>query len=513
MKKKHFIFSVLVLGALCFVSLFVQADSKKKPNVILIQASDLGRGLLSAYGQKHFTTPNIDVLINNGVSFANAYGGSLSAYSRAALFTGHHDCNKGYWRIPNGGVYAFQDTVNIRERENIVDESSIFLSENELYLPQVFRKAGYVTGQIGKLGIGNVSTRQQMIRYGWDYCYGFLDFNSSQGYYPPFLFENEQISIIEGNTRIDGGRSVSPETELTYQDRWKMDGKKQYAPALFLRKIIDFLHECKDFPFFLIYSTPLPHGPVSVPAVHPEVVNNDALTQVEKEYASMVKLLDEHIGIIMKELQALNLDENTMIVFTSDNGHNIHYLQYGRIDRPFVNYSIKELFDNLHNKYYSSVAGDVFNGNAGLAGLKYSNLEGGIRIPLTFYWKGKLHKGLREDIVSGYDFLPTMADLLGIKLQSEKDGVSILSLLTKGKKLLKNRYVIIGSEEGPVIITNEGWKLRFYNQKKIYELYNLKKDPEEKYNVILRFPEIAEKLKKTLLDECEGKIENGIFYN
>ena len=512
MSKKFFIYSLLALGVCFIASQPVHANPKKNPNVIFIYASDMGKGLLSAYGQQHFTTPNMDALINNGVSFSNAYGGSLSAFARASLLTGYHDCNKNKWRITNGGVYVKEDTAYIHANEKFINGNSIFLPENDLYLPQVFKKAGYITGQIGKLGIGNVSSRNQMINYGWDYFYGFLDLVRSEGFYPLFLFENEQMVLIEGNTRKDGGRNLTPETDFTYQERWKMEGKKQYAPDLFIRKIIDFLHECKDNSFFLMYSTPFPRGPVSVPAVHPEVANNNSLTQVEKEYASMVKYLDDQVGIITKELQSLNLAENTMIVIASDNGHDIHYLQEGRISRPFVHKKTGELLDNYFNKYYSANAGDVLNGNAGMAGLKYSNLEGGIRVPLSFYWQGKLKKNVCEEVVTGYDFLPTMADLLGINLNSKKDGVSYLPTLMKGKKLSKNRYVIVGSDEGPAMITNEGWKLRFYNEQKKYELYNIRKDPEEKYNVILRFPDIAEKLKITLLNECNGNVDNGILY-
>ena len=512
MKRKFFIYSIFTLCALWFVSPTIHANSAKKPNVIFIYASDMGKGLLSAYGQQHFSTPNMDALINNGVSFSNAYGGSLSVYARASWLTGYHDCNKNKWRITKGGAYLREDTSHIHVNEDFTNNSSIYLPENDLYLPQVFQKAGYLTGQIGKLGIGNLSARQQMTRYGWDYYYGFLDLIRSEGYYPSFLFENDQMVLIEGNTRRDGGKSIIPESDLAYQERWKMEGKKQYAPDLFIDKIMAFLHDFKDYPFFLMYSASLPRGPVSVPAVHPEVANNDALTQVEKEYASMVKYLDDQVGVIMKTLQSLNIAENTIVVIASDNGHEIHYLQPGRIERPYVHHKTGELFDNFYYKYYSAHAGDVFNGNAGLAGLKNSNLEGGIRIPLTFYWKGKLKKGVSEEIVSIYDFLPTIADLLGIKLESQKDGLSCLPVLMKGKKISKNRYVITGSDEGPVMITNEGWKLRYFKDQKQYELYNIRKDPEEKYNVILRFPAIAEKMKITLLNECGGVIENGILY-
>ena len=511
-KSKTFFYSIFTICAFFSASLTVRANPTKNPNVIYIYASDFGKGLLSAYGQKYLTTPNIDALIHNGVSFTNAYGGSLSAYARASLLTGYHDCNKNKWRIPNGGVYAKEDTMHITENELSINERSIFLPESDLYLPQVFQKAGYITGQIGKLGIGNTSSRKQMNRYGWEYFYGFLDLVRSEGYYPPFLFENDQIVLIEGNTRIDGGKSFSPETERTYEERWNMDGKKTYAPSLFIQKVIEFLRESKDKPFFLMYSTPLPRGPVSIPAIHPEVANNDALTQIEKEYASMVKLLDDQVGLIMQELQSLNIEENTLVVFSSDNGHDIHYLQNGRIERPFVNIFTKDLIDNYSYKFRSNEAGDIFNGTAGMAGLKYSNLNGGICVPLTFYWKGKLTKQVREEVVAGYDFLPTMANMLGIKLNPKKDGISFLPVLTKAKKLPANRYVVIGSDEGPAMIDNKGWKLRYHNAKKAYELFNIKNDPAEKYDVKLRFPEIVEKMKKTLIEACAGNIENGILF-
>ncbi|MDR2774526.1 MAG: sulfatase-like hydrolase/transferase [Tannerella sp.] len=490
-----------------------KAPTKRRPNVVFIYANDMGKGLLSAYGQKHYTTPNIDTLINSGVSFKYAFGGSISSYARASLLTGYHDCSKNKWRISRGGVYIKEDTVDIYENENFINGNNILLPENNLYLPQVFGNAGYVTAQIGMLGWGNTSTRRQMFQHGWDYFYGYLDHMRSQGYYPTFLFENERIEMIEGNTRIDCGRKFIYETEneTTYNDRWNMEGKKIYSPNLLLEKTIEFIRQFKDKPFFLMYATPLP-GPVSIPSVHPEVANNKALTQIEKEYASMMKLLDDHVGAIISELRSLGLEENTLIVIASDNGHDIHYLQENRIDRPFRNIITNEPFDNSYSKYYSDKAGDVFNGNMGMAGLKGSNLNGGINIPFVFYWKGELKKRVCEDIVSTCDFLPAMADFFGVKLETRKDGISFLPALMKGRKLPQKRFVIVSSEDGPAIIVNDGWKLRFLAKPKKYELYNIRKDPEEKYDVILRFTDKAEDLKKLLIEQCGGNIDNGVIY-
>ena len=507
--KKIFCVS-LALCALLLIGQTVRAADKNRPNVIFIYASDLGKGLLSVYGQKHFTTPNIDALVNNGVSFDFAYGGSNKAQARASLFTGYHDCNVNKWRITRGGAYSKGDTSHIASDEYLINADIVMLPEGDLYLPQVFRKAGYLTAQIGMLGIGNVSTRKQIEQYGWDYSYGYLDFVQSQGYYPPFLFESEKIEMIEGNTRTDCGRTFDVETEAAYKERRNMLGKKTYSSDLFINKTIDFLKMSKEIPFFLLFSTQLPQGPVSVPAIHPEVANNGDLTQIEKEYASMVKLLDDHVGIIMNALRELGLEENTIIVFSSDNGHEIHYQQRDRLERPFRNNKTKEKFDNLFNKYYSENAGDVFNGNAGMAGLKRSNLEGGIRVPLTFYWKNNLTARVSEEVVSNYDFLTTIADLLNIKLLTKKDGLSFKPVLMKNRKLTKNKYIIVSSDEGPAIVTNEGWKLRYYSKLKKFELYDIRKDQNEKYDIILRFPKKADELKNILLNECKGDIENGI---
>ena len=260
-----------------------------------------------------------------------------------------------------------------------------------------------------------------------------------------------------------------------------------------------------------MFSPQLPHGPVSVPAIHPEVANNDVLTPIEKEYASMVKLLDEHVGKIMAELRNLGLEENTIVIFTSDNGHENHYFQPERFERPPVNIYTKEYFDESYNKYYSEQGGDVFNGNAGMAGLKRHNLEGSIHVPLAIYWKGCLKNNICNEVIANYDFLPTIAEMLKVNLQTKKSGMSFFRSLMKGKKLPKNRFVIVGSYFGPAIIMNDGWKLRFSNRKKSYELYNLREDPKEKYDVSLRYPKKTEELKKIMLEQCNGYIEHGIL--
>ena len=267
----------------------------------------------------------------------------------------------------------------------------------------------------------------------------------------------------------------------------------------------------KQYTTFLYHPTQLPHGPVSVPEVYPEIQNNFQLTPIEKEYASMVKKLDIHVRLILQELRKQGLEKNTIVVFSSDNGHEIYYSQKGRAEKPYRNLQSGEFFDDLNNKYSSSLSGDIFNGNASMAGLKRSNLQGGVNVPLIFYWKGTFAENeISNQLVSNYDLLPTFAEMLGIRPSIKKDGISFWKTLTENVLLPDNRYVVYSSNLGAAIVKNTGWKLRHYAKKNIFELYNLNTDPQERNNLIDNYPQIAEKLINILIRECESDLRNGI---
>lgn len=321
-----------------------------KPNVILIYADDLGRGLLSGEGQRIIKTPNIDGLANEGIRFENAYGVMFCAPARASLITGYHDAHMDRWKITAGGAYLniSRGKMDQGEIEQKLNDQLGEIPENEVFLAEVFKNAGYVTGEVGKLEWGFSATDKQMKRHGWDYYYGYLDHVRCHGFYPPFLFENGNLVNIEGNTRADCGKTMERETDKAFEERWDMEGKTTYSQNLFLEKILTFIRDNKDKPFFLYHPTQLPHGPVAIPEVHEDFVNDDRLTQIEKEYASMVKMLDEHVGIIMNELKVLGLDENTMVIFSGDNGHEIYYTKEGRIMKPVRNMETGEFFDDIN---------------------------------------------------------------------------------------------------------------------------------------------------------------------
>ena len=135
-----------------------------------------------------------------------------------------------------------------------------------------------------------------MLRHGWDHYFGYMDHVRAHGFYPPFLFRNGELISVIGNTQEDCGKSGEPETPEVYSERWNMEGKESYSQNIFIDSILQFITENRSDPFFLYFATQLPHGPVSIPQVYPEFREDDRLTKIEKEYASMVKMLDDNVG-------------------------------------------------------------------------------------------------------------------------------------------------------------------------------------------------------------------------
>ncbi len=502
----------------CFsVTVLLVCDNKKTnppPNVILIYADDLGRGLLSHEGQKIIQTPQIDKLSESGIRFENAYGGMFCAPARASLLTGYNDCHGDKWEISSAGLYSdiTRGKYSREQVENAYDKQASAVPENEVFMAEVFKKAGYITAQVGKLDWGFATTHKQLKRHGWDYYYGYYDHQRCHGFYPPFLFENGKMVNIEGNTRADCGKTAEWDKNGGYEDRWSTEGKKTYSQNLFLEKMIDFLRNHKDSSFFLYHPTQLPHGPSSSPEIHPDFKNNNELTEIEKTYASMVKMLDDHVGVIVEELKKLEIYENTIIVFTSDNGHEIYYPSEGKINKPMINMQTGKHFDNINTKYYSDLVGDVFDGNDGMAGMKRDNWEGGVRVPLIYHWPGKIEGGKTiHTKVANYDMINTFADLLNVKLPKEKDGLSYFPELI-GKKANKlHDFIVFASFQGPALVTQDGWKLRYFGPKDIYQLYYLPDDYREENDLSEKNTEILERLKKELIKACDGDIKNGWF--
>jgi arylsulfatase A-like enzyme len=482
----------------------------KRPNIIFIYADDLGRGMLSCYGQKWFTTPHIDRLAAEGVRFDRAYGCALCAPARASLITGYHDCHKGNWSFNNAGIYITlseqpESYDHIRE---LVNNSFYQSRENDIFLPQIAREAGYVTGEIGKLEWGFATSKERIERHGWDYHYGYYDHQRCHGFYPPFLFENGMRVDIEGNTHRDCGKLPEGESVENKKIREDMTGREVYSQDLFNDKIKEFIQTNKDRPFFLFHPSQLPHGPIAVPEIHEGIKDVEGLTDYEKEYASMVLRLDDTVGMIIDELEKTNLLDKTIIIFTSDNGHEIYHTQEGRTENRKT-LTGREI-DNINTKYYSKDCGDIFNGNDSLAGLKRSNLEGGVKIPcIVRIPDTKAAGSVSSRLIANYDFMATLANLVEAELPADKDGLTYLESARGLEQKEEHEFVVYASYEGPALVTQDNWKLRYVRAIDDFELYNLNNDYDERENVANEQKELVDKLAGELLRQCDGNLNNG----
>lgn len=490
-------------------------DRDSLPNVVFIYADDLGRGLLSSEGQNIIKTPNIDKLSVQGVRFENAYGSMFCAPARASLLTGYHDCQTDKWKIAGGGAYiplSKNPALKNATVQQSLDEQYGEIPEDEVFLAEVFQQAGYVTGQFGKLDWGFSTTHNQLKRHGWDEYYGYYDHVRCHGFYPPFLFENGKQVNIEGNTHANCGKTQERDEDGGYEDRWNMTGKKHYSQTLILDKILGFIKTHKEDRFFLYHPTQLPHGPSAIPEIHQDFVHNPDLTEIEKTYASMVKMLDDHVGIIVEELHRLDILDHTIIVFSSDNGHELYYPSEGKLVKSNKVNLLGEKMDNINTKYYSNTAIDVFDGNDGMAGIKRSNWEGGVRVPLMYYWKDNIEGGRTvNQLVANYDMMATFADSLDIELPEGKHSQSYLPELLGNENPMNRMYTVYASFMGPALVTNDGWKLRYYTPEDIFQLYYLPKDYREENNLIEEESDKFLELRETLLKACKGDLKNGHF--
>lgn len=501
----------------------------RKPNIIYIYADDLGRGMLSCYGQQKFVTHNIDKLATDGMRFTHFYATAFCAPARASLMCGIHDAHSGSWTYTPGAYYKKLSTgeLTFDELQEILQNTGIEAKAGDEFIGTVAQKAGYVTAEIGKLEWGFSTTAESVKSHGWDYHFGYYDHIRCHGFYPPFLFENGDMVTIEGNTDPHCGRpSYLDEVNASYPEKITRDmtGRAVYSQDLFDEKSIKFIRENKDKPFFLFHSSQLPHGPIFYPTHHEQVKDRDDLTDIEKEYASMVLRLDETVGKLVKEIDDLGLTNDTIFLFASDNGHTPNYQQMGRSHKSFdLN---GRPTNNKDYPFRTETCGDVFNGNDSMAGLKFSNWDGGCKIPFIAKWPGHIPSGSTcNKLFNNYDTMATIADIGGLVKPSRTDGISYLSALFGQESAVCHDYVVFSCTCGPALVTKEGWKLRVYMSSEVlsevskanlstddrveFQLYNLKEDYSEKHDLSETYPDIVKKLKTILIKECDGNLYNG----
>ncbi|TWU45440.1 Arylsulfatase [Novipirellula aureliae] len=499
---KFGLFTLLVSVCITFT-----AQAEPTPNVILIFADDLGIGMLGCYGQQIVKTPHIDSLAAEGMRFTNYYGGVYCAPSRWSLLTGVHDGRIGGWKQTRPGLPIYRDAGNITEDQYQVafaklKASANPIADNEVFLGQIAQQAGYTTAQFGKLDRGFLTWNERVQRFGWDFHEGYYDHQRCHGFYPPYLWRNGVRFDLPGNTDPRCGKTIEGSDDVVGAHG------RTYSQNVFIEGILKFIREHKDEPFFLYHPTQLPHGPVAIPEIHPDFVDHPTLTTPEKVYASMVKMLDDHVGLIMAELKTLGLDENTIVFFCSDNGHELYY-------GPKPSYKNQVLADgepaNLTDrKWRTSECGDVFDGAGGRAGLKRSGYQGGMQCPMIVRWPNQIAAGQETDLLAAhYDFMATLADVLNVEPPAGKDGISYLPTLRSQEQSQTHDYVIINNQFNQMgrtaIIARDGWKLIELDRKQDrFQLYNIADDNEERHELSAEYPEKVSQLKASLLSEIDS---------
>lgn len=459
------------------------AAGKRKPNVIFILADDLGYSDLSCYGQKRFKTPNIDKLALEGLRFTQAYSGSpVCAPSRCSLLTGKHT-----------GHSYIRDNDEMNERGNVWSDQIKFEGQRPIpagtfTLGHLFRNAGYKTACIGKWGLGAPETEGVPNKQGFDFFYGYNCQRIAHTHYPPYLWRNDEKEYLFENKYFVTHERLPEDKDPNIPKSYEKYKGKQYDFDLMLEESVQFINDNKNNPFFLYFTPTLPHVALQAPedAIKefenafdetPYTGDKQYLPQQKPRaaYAAMITRLDRGVGKIMSLLKKLKLDEDTIVIFTSDNGATF---KIGGYDPGF------------------------FMSNGDFRGAKADVYEGGIRIPLIARWPGKIKAGKETDqICAFWDFMPTFADLAQTKPASDTDGISIMPALTgKPEKQKQHEYLYWEHAcKQQAVRFNDLKGIRKKPDGEI-ELYNIKLDPQEKNNIAKGYPEIVEHVKEMMIN-------------
>jgi len=449
-----------LLSLFSALHLSVSAESNERPNIIYILADDLGYGDLSSYGQQKFDTPHIDKLASEGLVFTQHYSGStVCAPSRSCLMTGLHTGN-----------------TPIRGNREVKPEGQLPIPEEIPTLPKLLRDAGYATGAFGKWGLGFPGSEGDPMHH-FDVFYGFNCQRIGHHYYPYHIWDNDQKVILKGNA-----------------------GKKkgEYAPSLIHDQVLAFIEHNKDRPFFCYVPTIIPHAELVAPEKYMDMYRGtlpagkpfkglddgpkyrlgryESQPEPRVAFAAMIKLLDDQVGEIVAKINELGLSENTLIIFSSDNGPH----KEGGADPDF------------------------FNSAGGLRGYKRDLYEGGIRVPMIAHWPGTVAPARRSEHISAFwDVLPTALDLAGIEAPAKIDGISFKpTLMGELEKQEEHDYLYWEYHKagGRLAIRKGVWKAVQYrsaaNAKAPIKLYDLSSDPAERNDLSAQYPEVVEEMRE-----------------
>ena len=457
----------------CLSACFVQSTAAQTvqpviltpPNIIYILADDLGYGDLSCYGQKKFKTPHIDALAKQGMKFTQHYSGStVCAPSRCSLLTGLHTGH-----------------CPVRGNAEVKPEGQEPMPADTYTVARFLQDEGYRTGCFGKWGLGAPGSVSEPLKMGFDRFYGYNCQRIAHCYYPAFLWNDDEREMLWGNV-------TNRETD--------------YAPDFIHEKALEFIRENKDQHFFLYYAAVQPHAdmvaPKSVMKQHSGKYGEETpfpgrgyrrQPEPRAAFAAMVQTLDDYVGDIMAELKAQGIADNTLVIFSSDNGPHV---------------------EGGHDPEY-------FNSNGDYRGHKRDLYDGGTRVPMIASWPGKIRADSTSNHLSAFwDFLPTVSDLLGKPLKGPTDGISMLPTLygVAGQKQHKFLYWEFAERGGRVALRMGKWKGVRYNAtanpNSPLELYDLSVDVGEMIDVAAENPEVVSEM-RILMEDVRTVPENPRF--
>ncbi|MCB0584624.1 MAG: arylsulfatase [Phaeodactylibacter sp.] len=460
-----------------------------KPNIVYILADDLGYGELGAYGQELIETPNIDALAREGMRFTQHYSGApVCAPARCVLMTGLHTGHahirgNDEWK-ERGAVWDYQAMF-----ENSFLEGQRPLPDSVITIAELLKGAGYATGAVGKWGLGAPTTEGVPNRQGFDFFFGYNCQRQAHTYYPMHLWKNEERVLLDNkpvapHSNLPEG--ADPHDPASYADFRLTD----YAPALMHREALRFMEENREGPFFLYYASPIPHLPLQAPQEWVEYYQKKLGPEEpytgksyfpnrtpSATYAAMISYLDQQVGELVAKLKELGAYDNTLIIFSSDNGPT------------YVDCVDAERFNS---------AGPFREGYGFTKGFVY---EGGIRVPMIASWPGHIQAGATSGHLSAfYDVMPTLCEVANVPPPPQIDGVSFLPTLLGQEQREQHDFLYWEFPEynGQQAVRMGSWKGIRKNIRDSHteiELYNLETDVQEETDLAADYPEIVERIR------------------
>ncbi len=460
-----------LLGILFFAVGCEAPDSESpdapRPNIVLIVADDLGYGDLGSYGQQQIQTPHLDRMAREGLRFTQFYAGStVCAPSRSVLMTGQHT-----GRTP------------IRGNNPVLPIGQKPLPDTAITVAEVLQNAGYRTGAFGKWGLGAPGTEGVPHRQGFDSFFGYNDQRRAHFYWPEFLFRSNRDSLwrvpLEGN-KVNGNPERHPGSGPPVE-------KGTYSHDAIMDRAISFIdaQSQAEQPFFAYLPVTIPHAALSVPEAALDPYTDEDGNSIFDEtphtgghytdqsmpkatYAAMVTHLDQGVGRILDRLEAQGVAENTLVLFTSDNGPHAE----GGYDPSY------------------------FNSNGDLRGFKRDLYEGGIRVPQIAWWPGHVEAGTTTDLPSYFpDYMATFATLAGTEPPEEIESFSLVPTLRGEPTSETTREALYWEFKDQQAVRSGRWKaVRQPLGSGTVELYDLNADPDESDDVAEAHPEVVQQM-------------------